>query len=334
MSEIIEYLNNRGIKTSQGHEFNKCSIRTILLNKKYIGIYTFKGVEIPNGVPRIIDDESFNKVQEIMNKNQKAPARAKAKTEYLLTTKLFCGTCKEMMVGISGTSYNGSIHNYYSCNGKRKKICDRKNVRKEYIEDIVVRQARNILTDKNIRKIAKEIMKLIEEGQETAILKTLERSLKQKEKEKYNLMSSLKLCEIDSVKKAIFNELETIELELNNIKNSIRIERANIVKLTESEIVFFLEQIRSGNINDIKYRKILISVLINKVYLYDDNLTLIFNISDKNSAVIKIPSIEEIESSFLDKSPQPDYINLVTSCKATYKVFFIKKCAVRCAVGF
>ena len=70
MSEIIRYLNEKGIKTSQGNEFNKCSIRTIL----------------------------FYKVQDIMQKNQKAPARAKAKTEYLLTTKLFCGNCKEMMV--------------------------------------------------------------------------------------------------------------------------------------------------------------------------------------------------------------------------------------------
>lgn len=98
MSEIIRYLNEKGIKTSQGNEFNKCSIRTILLNKKYIGIYTYKKTETKDGLPRIIDDETFYKVQDIMQKNQKAPARAKAKTEYLLTTKLFCGNCKEMMV--------------------------------------------------------------------------------------------------------------------------------------------------------------------------------------------------------------------------------------------
>lgn len=98
MSEIIIYLNEKCIKTSQGNEFNKCSIRTILLNKKYIGIYTYKGTETKGGLARIIDDETFYKVQEIMKKNQKALARAKAKTEYLLTTKLFCGNCKEMMV--------------------------------------------------------------------------------------------------------------------------------------------------------------------------------------------------------------------------------------------
>ena len=68
----------------------------MLQNKRYIGIYTYKGTEKPGGIPRIISDELFTKVTEIMNKNKKAPARARAKVEYLLTTKLFCGHCKEI----------------------------------------------------------------------------------------------------------------------------------------------------------------------------------------------------------------------------------------------
>ena len=34
----------------------------------------------------------FNKVQEKLAKNKKAPARHKAEESYLLTTKLYCGT--------------------------------------------------------------------------------------------------------------------------------------------------------------------------------------------------------------------------------------------------
>ena len=90
----------------------------MLQNKRYIGTYKFGDIETPNGMPRIISDELFIKVQEIMNKNKKAPARARAKEEYLLTTKLFCGHCREMMTGISGTSKTGAIHNYYTCNGR------------------------------------------------------------------------------------------------------------------------------------------------------------------------------------------------------------------------
>ena len=52
-------------------------------------------------MPRIIDDELFERVQRTLDRNKKAPARKRGKDEYLLTTKLFCGYCKEMMIGLS-----------------------------------------------------------------------------------------------------------------------------------------------------------------------------------------------------------------------------------------
>ena len=55
MAEIIRYLNNNGVKTALGNDFNKSSIRRILTNKKYIGIYSYNGKETSGGVPRTID---------------------------------------------------------------------------------------------------------------------------------------------------------------------------------------------------------------------------------------------------------------------------------------
>lgn len=64
---------------------------------------------------------------------------AKAKEDYLLTTKLFCGKCERMMVGESGKSHTGAMHYYYKCGGaKRRKDCDKKAVRKDWIERVVV----------------------------------------------------------------------------------------------------------------------------------------------------------------------------------------------------
>ena len=79
ITEICDILNAERIKTSRGVAFNKNSLRTILKNKRYIGIYTYKDKEIPNGIPRIIDDDLFYKVARIMETNKKAPAKAKAK---------------------------------------------------------------------------------------------------------------------------------------------------------------------------------------------------------------------------------------------------------------
>ena len=164
MAEIIRYLNKQGIKTSTGGSFNKNSIRNILHNKRYIGIYTYQTkkqiIEYLGKIPRIIDDDLFERAQQILNKNKKAPARNKAvgEDEYLLTTKLFCGHCKELMTGWSGQGKSGKTHRYYKCNGSKKKLCNKKNVRKNVIEDIIVEQCRVILTDANIERIANDVV--------------------------------------------------------------------------------------------------------------------------------------------------------------------------------
>lgn len=101
--------------------FNKNSLHHLLTNRRYIGIYTYKGTETPGGMPRIISDDLFNEVQDKMKKNAQAPARSRAKEEYILTTKLFCGHCREMMIGVSGTSKTGTIYNYYVCKNARTK---------------------------------------------------------------------------------------------------------------------------------------------------------------------------------------------------------------------
>ena len=110
VTDIIKDLNARQIKTSLGRDFNKNSLHRLLRNKRYIGTYLYKGEETPGGMPRIVSDEVFGRVQSILDKNKAAPARSRGKEEYLLTTKLFCGYCHEMMTGYGGTGKSRSTY--------------------------------------------------------------------------------------------------------------------------------------------------------------------------------------------------------------------------------
>ena len=62
-TQIINVCNERGYKTSRGNPFNKNSLRTMLKNDKYIGVYRFMDVVVEGGVPAIISKELFDKVQ-------------------------------------------------------------------------------------------------------------------------------------------------------------------------------------------------------------------------------------------------------------------------------
>lgn len=113
VADIVRDYNGRHLKTSKGKDFNKNSLHRMLQNKRYIGTYLYRDIEIPGGMPRIIDDDLFERVQFLLEKNKKASARTRGNDEYLLTTKLFCGHCLEMMTGYSGTGKSGKKYCYY-----------------------------------------------------------------------------------------------------------------------------------------------------------------------------------------------------------------------------
>ena len=88
---------------------------------------------MPDGIPAIVPQDLFDRVQEKLEKNWRAPARHKAEEDYLLTTKLFCGYCGAYMFGESGASHTGKVYRYYKCfSAKRKRGgCHKKPVKKQ-----------------------------------------------------------------------------------------------------------------------------------------------------------------------------------------------------------
>ena len=64
--DIMASLNARGIKTSYGRPWGRSSFQKILSNERYRGIYIYGDVRKEGGIPRIISDELYFKVQEVI----------------------------------------------------------------------------------------------------------------------------------------------------------------------------------------------------------------------------------------------------------------------------
>jgi hypothetical protein len=47
------------------------------------------------------------------------------------------------------------------------------------------------------------------------------------------------------------------------------------------EIKFFLNRLKTGDVDDEKYKRALITIFINAVYLYDDRAVIVFNTTDR-----------------------------------------------------
>ena len=151
MKEIAADFKRRGIKNTRGTDFTINTISNLLSNRRYIGEYKYRDIVIPDGIPAIVDKDLFDRVQQQIEKNKKAPARYKANADYILTTKLYCGKCMSFMVGESGTSRNATTYRYYKCiTAKRKKGCDKKAVKKDWIEEIVINQIKKVIFDDDL----------------------------------------------------------------------------------------------------------------------------------------------------------------------------------------
>lgn len=307
IKDICDSLNERQIRTAQGAKFNKSSLHTMLKNRKYLGIYIYKDIEVVGGMPRIIDDDLFQKVADKMTLNKKSPARARAKAEYLLTTKLFCGYCKSMLVGHSSNqvSTKGIIYNYYKCkNSGGGKPCKKKMVMKDYIEDIVVQECKALLTPKNISRIAKEVVKISASMDDTSELTRLENLLKNSYEAKENQMASMRVCKDNAVREMIFEDLSKIAAEIKELEKQIDIEKSRHYVMSEEQIVERLTKLATGDINNIVYRRTLIKLFVNKIYLYDDKFTITFNTGDDEVTItdILLDKMEKASKSKGEKS--------------------------------
>ena len=144
-------LNEKGVTTSLGSKVTINIVTNLLKNRRYIGEYRFRDIVHEDGIPSIVPKDLFNSVQEQLQKNKRAAARHKADDDYLLTTKLFCGKCGVYMTGESGTGRNGTVYRYYKCNNaKYRHSCDKKTVKKEWLEDMVVQYTKKMLMQDDV----------------------------------------------------------------------------------------------------------------------------------------------------------------------------------------
>lgn len=293
IKQVMDFLNNKGIQSYRNKPLRIDCVKRLLKNRRYIGEYKYRDVVQENGVPAIVPKDLFDRVSERMDKNKKASARHKAKEQlYLLTTKLFCGKCGAFMVGESGTSRNKTFHQYYKCvNVKNKKGCDKKSVKKDFIENIVINETINFLTNDDV--IINLIDMLYEfQKKENTNIPQLKKQRLETEKAIDNILNAIQQGVFTSSTKQRLEELEEVksDLEITLINEEIK-----KPILTKEQIAFWFDKLRKTDISNYEQKQRLVDTFINAIYLYDDKIILTFNYKDGSKTI----SLDDIKSSDL-----------------------------------
>ena len=298
--KIAASLNERGLRTRTGKPFVKNSFFQIFRNRRYIGEYRYKDIVTPGGIPAIVDQDLFDRVQQRFEQNRIAHGRpAKEDVRYLLTTKLFCGKCGTLMGGESGTSHMGNTYYYYKCgNAKRhgKAHCDLKAIRKEPLERFVVDTAiKVIFSDEIIERLIDLVMEA--QQQENTRLPVLKEQLRDTEKRLANLLEAIEQGILTPTTKQRLDELEARKEALNT---SILEEELKKPVLTREWIRFWLEKFRKGDVGSTEHQRQIIDTFVNSVYVFDDRVVLNFNFTDDAKTVTRE---EVLGSSAVDNAP-------------------------------
>lgn len=157
---IIDELNSKGYKTKRGSAFKKNSLYEIIRNEKYTGTFIYNRtaaaakngkqnrhsyksedeiIKVENAFPAIITKEGYKEAMARMKSQARGKASGRARREYMLSGKVFCGECGRTMNGETRPR-RGVDYAYYVCPNHKIHQCENKGVRADKLESAVIEQ--------------------------------------------------------------------------------------------------------------------------------------------------------------------------------------------------
>ena len=307
--ELAEYLNLLGYRTKIGNKFSaNSSFYDLLTNPKYKGEYVFNRsvskpkqigmkrshrknkneeeiIRIPNGVPAIVDEETFELVQKLLKQRRRSKGQHKAKEVYLLTGLVECAECGSAYHGSSRIGgRNKSKYVSYRCS-KRKKLenpCKCKEINKTLLDEFVVNQLyTTLLNQTNLEQLLEEVnvklkQKYADMDQD---LPQLQKQLDEVNQKISNLVQAIAmggLGSLDTITQEI-QRLEQDKVKLTELVQETQIKKESLTLTLEQlkQVLDESKQYMLSNHDDmVKY---ILSRFIHKIIIGNETIIVNYN---------------------------------------------------------
>lgn len=305
-NDIAKELNLRGYKTKAGNDFSAASMNSILQNKKYSGVYIYnrragknydgsfnshkeKPTEemtiIPDGVPRIVDQKTFDLVQQRLLSNKDRTKKYKPDSHYLLSGLIYCGKCGYHYQGNSrksGTKKN-SVYSSYRCGKKQnnKGGCSNGEIEKNRLENFVLEQLQQLLcTDESIQIITELVNQYNTEVKQVKNVDLIryEKELKSVTKQIENLTNAIALGAAEEAIIAKINVLMDTKKELEERIATCSLKELPPIKseTVKNALLELKRYIKENNTVEVKN---FLKSFVEKVVINEDSVEVIYKLS-------------------------------------------------------
>ena len=282
-ARIVADMKKRGVPTRRGGQWRDCTVRVILLNEVYTGVYHFGDVRVEGGVPRLVDDETWKEAQRRLD----AVRGTRVKSPYyLLTGKVKCGLCGGPLIGTIGTSRGGQKYYYYNCRGHRiEKSCVKRPVRRELLEERVVSAIVDALNDDGVVSwIADSVMELQrrEAERNRAAPDALRSELSDVKKSIKGILGAIEAGVVTSSTK---NRLLELETEQERLEGAIADASLPAPAVSRDVVVYWLTRFRGKSEGREDAMRDMAASLIWEVRVWDDHAEAVLNYSGSEEVI-------------------------------------------------
>ena len=235
MGQIVKDFERRGWAPRRAKRWNKSALSQILVHEVYRGVLLWRKtkdpatwVRVPDAAPRLVDDETWNKVQKIMGARKRSPSNKAEGSAHPFVGMITCGHCG----GPVGTNQKNQGKWRLGCinNGRRRGGCSNNRTFFEHrlVEEIRKNLVEHLFSPEAILDVLQR-MSLESEDAKTEAEREIGKLSKELEKLERTRMAMLdELAAGDIARDLIVEKLRELEQRKRILLNSIEESRQAI----------------------------------------------------------------------------------------------------------
>lgn len=179
IGQLVDELDERGLRSNPRHRktvprpLGKSQVQRMLRNRYYIGKVTYKDQEYDGQHEALVEQKTFDRVQELLESRNQSGSRYRVHNHYLKGI-LFCARCHTRLYEQRITNRHGTTYPYFVCRGRSVEArCSLRYLPAELVEQKVVEYYGGVLLSESeiseVRRVLDDEVTRIDEENQTIV---------------------------------------------------------------------------------------------------------------------------------------------------------------------